>query len=124
MNFIAFQFESHPQYCQSWTIRSIGICSSRKRRAVVRSSSCEWNLSLQWIYPKAHEGSIGTSPETALYEDMTSLYRLDQIAVDGDGKKMLGKLPPEAVALITSLVVVWILMGLYVLKEVIKKKKS
>ncbi len=59
-----------------------------------------------------------------LYEDMNSLYRLDQIAVDGDGKKMLGKLPPEAVALITSLVVVWILMGLYVLKEVIKKKKS
>ena len=59
-----------------------------------------------------------------LYEDMTSLYRLDQIAVDGDGKKMLGKLPPESVALITALVVVWILMGLYVLKEVIKKKKS
>ena len=59
-----------------------------------------------------------------LYKDMTSLYRLDQIAVDGDGKKMLGKLPKEAVVLLTSLTVVWILMGLYVVKEVIKKKKS
>lgn len=59
-----------------------------------------------------------------LYTDMISLYRLDQIAVNGDGKKMLGKLPTEAVVLLASLAVVWILMGLYVLKEVIKKKKS
>ncbi len=59
-----------------------------------------------------------------LYADMTSLYRLDQIAVDGDGKKMLGKLPTASVALLTGLAVVWILMGLYVLKEVIKNKKS
>ena len=59
-----------------------------------------------------------------LYTDMTSLYRLDQIAVNGDGKKMLGKLPTEAVVLLATLAVVWILMGLYVLKEVIKKKKS
>lgn len=60
----------------------------------------------------------------SLYADMVSLYRLDQIAVDGDGKKMLGKLPTEATILLVSLAVVWILMGLYVLKELIKKKKS
>ncbi len=55
-----------------------------------------------------------------LYADMTSLYRLDQIAVDGNGKKMLGKLPTASVMLLASLAVVWILMGLYVLKEVLK----
>lgn len=59
-----------------------------------------------------------------LYTDMTSLYRLDQIAVDGNGKKILGKLPAESVVLLTTLALVWILMGLYVVKEVIKKKKS
>lgn len=60
----------------------------------------------------------------ALYADMNSLYRLDQIAVDGNGKKNLGKLPKESVVLLGSLVTVWILIGLYVAKEIIKKKKD
>ena len=58
-----------------------------------------------------------------LFADMISAKHLDQIAVDGSGKKNLGKLPAASVILLTSLAVVWILMGLYVLKEILKKKK-
>ena len=58
-----------------------------------------------------------------LFADMISAKHLDQIAVDGSGKKNLGKLPTASVILLTSLAVVWILMGLYVLKEILKKKK-
>jgi len=58
-----------------------------------------------------------------LFADMISAKHLDQIAVDGNGKKNLGKLPTASVILLTSLAVVWILMGLYVLKEILKKKK-
>ncbi len=58
-----------------------------------------------------------------LFADMVSAKHLDQIAVDGNGKKNLGKLPTASVILLTSLAVVWILMGLYVLKEILKKKK-
>ena len=58
-----------------------------------------------------------------LFADMISAKHLDQIAVDGSGKKNLGKLPTASVVLLTSLTVVWILMGLYVLKEILKKKK-
>ena len=58
-----------------------------------------------------------------LFADMVSAKHLDQIAVDGNGKKNLGKLPTASVILLTSLAVIWILMGLYVLKEILKKKK-
>lgn len=59
-----------------------------------------------------------------LYEDMNSLYRLNQISAEGNGKKELGKLPGTAVILLTSLAVVWCLMGAYVIFEVVKKKRK
>lgn len=59
-----------------------------------------------------------------LYADMKSLYRLDQISVNGNDKKILGKLPAASVVLLVSLAVIWILMGLYVVIEMLKKKKS
>lgn len=62
-----------------------------------------------------------------LYADMTSLYRLDQIAEQGKaeviGADDLGSLPPAAVALIAALAGIWALMGAYVLWQSIKKKK-
>lgn len=62
-----------------------------------------------------------------LYADMTSLYRLDQIAGQGGaqvvGSEDLGPLPPAAVALIAALAGTWVLMGIYVLRQRLKKKK-
>lgn len=60
---------------------------------------------------------------TELYAEMTSLYRLDQLEVANSGKKDLGELPGEAVALVVILAITWGGIILYVLKELIKKKK-
>jgi multiple sugar transport system substrate-binding protein len=43
-----------------------------------------------------------------LFSEMVSLYRLDQIQVDGDWKMDLGPLPGESVTLLAILVVTWI----------------
>ena len=59
-----------------------------------------------------------------LYADMNSLYRLDQRSQSSaGGKSDLGKLPGTAVALLSALVTAWVLIGLYVGYEMIKKKK-
>ncbi|MBQ8548547.1 MAG: carbohydrate ABC transporter substrate-binding protein [Lachnospiraceae bacterium] len=60
----------------------------------------------------------------ALFEDMTSLYRLNQRTGVGAGKKELGALPGTAVALIVVLVSAWIGMGLYVGISYLKKKRK
>lgn len=59
-----------------------------------------------------------------LYSDMVSAKHLDQIAVNGDTKKLLGRMPTASVILLSILAAVWVFMGIYVLKEIIKKKKS
>lgn len=63
-----------------------------------------------------------------LYQDMNSLYRLDQMsgghAAPGSGKADLGKLPGTAVILLTSLAVAWILIIFYVVWQLVKKKKN
>ena len=62
-----------------------------------------------------------------LFEDMTSLYRLDQIGSGSSaagGKAELGALPKTSVILLTTLAEVWISILLYVLAQVIKKRKS
>lgn len=59
-----------------------------------------------------------------LYSDVTSLYHLDQISTGGaDGKKDLGPLPKTSVALLGALGVIWALILLYLLKELVKKRK-
>ena len=58
-----------------------------------------------------------------LFSDMISAKHLDQIVVHGSAKKELGELPTASVILLASLATVWIIMGIYVLKEKIKKKK-
>ena len=61
---------------------------------------------------------------TALFEDMTSLYRLDQRTGVGAGKKELGELPGTAVALLVALAAVWCGMGVYVGMSWRKKKRK
>ncbi len=50
----------------------------------------------------------------SLYEDMKSLYHLDQRQA-GSGKADMGKLPAESKALIASLIIAWIMIGAYLL---------
>jgi len=59
-----------------------------------------------------------------LFEDMTSLYRLNQRTGVGAGKKELGALPGTAVALLAALAVAWIGMGFYVGISYLKKKRK
>ena len=58
-----------------------------------------------------------------LYNEVNSLYRLDQTGAIGV-QKDLGPLPSTAVWLLAALVAVWALMGVYVLRTFLKKKKA
>ena len=60
----------------------------------------------------------------SLFEDVTSLYRLDQTENGLSGKAKLGKLPTTAIALLSTLCIVWILMLLYVVIEKIRTRKN
>ena len=57
-----------------------------------------------------------------LFEDMTSLYRLNQRTGINAGKKELGALPGTAVALLLTLALAWLGMGAYVGVAYWKKK--
>lgn len=60
-----------------------------------------------------------------LYDDINSLYHLDQINVDGGTSKTdLGPLPGTAVALLSALVIAWICILVYVITEKVKAAKS
>lgn len=59
-----------------------------------------------------------------LYEDVTSLYRLQSTMQTSSGKKDLGALPPMAVALLAGLGVTWALIGVYVAREALRKRKK
>ena len=60
----------------------------------------------------------------ALFDDVTSLYRLDQTSMlqsgEDGGKKDLGPLPAASKALIATLCVTWLLIGAYFVREKIK----
>lgn len=58
-----------------------------------------------------------------LYDDVTSLYRLGQGSEAAFGKKELGELPKLSVVLLAALAAAWIFIGLYVGRNVVKKKK-
>ena len=61
-----------------------------------------------------------------LYQDVSALYRLDQLDANSaaGGKEELGPLPRTAVLLLGTLTMVWILILLYVLHDVWKSKQS
>ena len=58
----------------------------------------------------------------ALFAEMTSLYRLDQLETGANGKVVLGQLPGEAVALLATLGGIWLCIGVYFLLT--RKKKA
>lgn len=60
-----------------------------------------------------------------MYQEVTSLYRLDQINLTDAPAKDLGPLPKEAVFLLVSLVAVWcILLAGFLVRTFKKKKRS
>lgn len=59
-----------------------------------------------------------------LCENVTSLYRLDNINTASGGRQELGPLPPMAVALISGLAVTWALIGAYVARGAFKNRKK
>ena len=58
-----------------------------------------------------------------LYSDMTSLHHLDQAGTPNAAQTDLGKLPTEAVALLATLAVTWLFIGLYMLHQLRKRYK-
>jgi len=63
----------------------------------------------------------------SLFDNVTSLYRLDQIgAMAGRTRDEsdLGPLPAESVVLLASLAFVWVLIGLFVLRRFLREKSS
>ena len=60
----------------------------------------------------------------SLFEEMTSLYHLDQSSSLEAGKEDLGPLPVQAVALLAVLGAVWGMIVLYFLYELYKKRKQ
>jgi len=62
------------------------------------------------------------------YKEVTSLYRLDQITLQGGSvsseKGELGELPQESCLLITALIAIWVLLAAYCLNEFLRKKRA
>ena len=59
-----------------------------------------------------------------LYQDVISLYRLDQISTsEVAGKAELGPLPRQAVTLLTCLAAAWVLIAAYALWTFVLRKK-
>ena len=63
-----------------------------------------------------------------LFVDVSALYRLDQndsqMGTNTDGKTVFGPLPQTAKALLSSLIIAWIFIALYILTASMKKKSS
>ena len=63
----------------------------------------------------------------SLYSQINSLYRLDQIGSQsgaGSVKKELGPLPGTAIALLAALAAVWVLIGAYWLRTMLKQRRE
>jgi len=59
-----------------------------------------------------------------LYEDVYKLYHLDEGGSPAAGKEELGALPSTALALLGSLAVAWVLILLYLIRELRRKTKK
>lgn len=68
--------------------------------------------------------NIDDEAAEALFDDVISLYRLDQTGLISGGKEDLGELPMTAVVLLCSLAGVWIVIICTALCNLLKKKKS
>ena len=65
---------------------------------------------------------VGEESMDALFEEVSALYRLDQIST-ASGKVSLGPLPAASRALLITLALCWVGMGVYVVVDKKKKKK-
>ena len=59
-----------------------------------------------------------------LYADITALYRLDGLTAMADGKAELGELPVTSKILIGTLIGIWLLIGIFVGADALKKYKK
>ncbi len=62
-----------------------------------------------------------------LYDQISSLYRLDQLGAQAGGRasrKDLGPLPATSVLLLGALAAVWVLLGIVFLKQALKKRRA
>ncbi len=59
-----------------------------------------------------------------LYDDVKSLYRLDQKSTSVTGRAELGPLPKTAVILLSALGLAWLLIIVYVCREAVKLRKT
>ena len=61
-----------------------------------------------------------------LFDDVTSLYRLDQSMASGgsgtSGKAELGRLPDISIGFLSILAAAWVLIGAYYLSQWLKKR--
>ena len=60
----------------------------------------------------------------SLFDEITALYRLDQIRTDGSWRQELGPMPSTSVALLVTLVSVWAVMGAIWLRQRLKNRKK
>ncbi len=59
----------------------------------------------------------------SIFNKATSLYKLGEIKGSAESEQQMGELPAGAVALLASLGVVWLSIGVYVLADHLKKRK-
>ena len=63
-----------------------------------------------------------------LFDDVTSLYRLDQSMASGgsgaSGKAELGRLPDISIVFLSILAAAWVLIGVYYLSQWLKKRRK
>lgn len=59
-----------------------------------------------------------------LYEDITSLYRLDSLGSDLSGRAELGELPTTSKILLCALAMAWAVIGILFVKDRIKNKRA
>lgn len=78
------------------------------------------------VKSKRRHQEVDENKINELYEEVSSLYRLDQIGISALSGNIedLGPLPQTSVILLTTLVITWVLIGAYVVFDYIKKKKS
>ena len=60
----------------------------------------------------------------SLFEDMNSLYRLDQKNTSAIGEKDLGPLPTGSKFLIGAILIAWIFIALYYIQQFVKRKRA
>ena len=70
------------------------------------------------------KGTVDDEYIQTLYADVTSLYHLDQIAVDDTVRQELGELPKTAATLLWSLAGAWVCIICYASVDYLRKKSA